>query len=180
MITLNDVLYKIPYQKYYLSSLLIDVKEKNMKCNMKNKILIFCEDPRSNISSIHAYFEFFFTMIPKEYTLGQVMSRVLISYTSIDTMIPFHHLRHDYMNCVLFTIGFNIKEILIYMPKQTFPFFRELKYYFFPQENDTCSICLEKKRVINVHKDKFHHYICLSCITRLQYPLCPLCRQLIL
>lgn len=180
MITLNNNLYTISYHKYYLSSLLIDVKEINMKCDMKNKILIFCENPRTNISSIHGYFEFFFTMIPKEYTLGQVMSRVVICYTSIDNVLPSHHIHYDYMNCVLFTIGFHIKEILIYMPKNSFPFFRELKYYFFPQEKDTCSICLEKKRVINVHKDRFYHYICLSCITQLQYPLCPLCRQMIL
>jgi len=171
VINLNDTFYQISFTKFYNSSLLINIEDYHILCLVKNKCMILIENPRTNIQYVHSYFEFFFEYIPESYTLGQIKSNILIIYNLGSNSF-------EYSSCILFTKGFLIKEILIYLPTREISYLRELKYFFYPHYLDICNICLEEnKKVINVHNDKYHHTFCLSCLLQLYYRVCPLCRK---
>jgi hypothetical protein len=166
---LNQDNYKIDCQKYYNPLLLIDVKKYNIKCNLTNTFWFYIENPRHNIDLVSGFFEFYFKNSPDEFTLGQVISKSMILYNKEKTNY------HDFMPCILFTSGFYLQEILIYLPIQNFLFFRELKYYFYKKIQTNCIICYEDKLCINVHDNHYEHCICMNCLLKLNNT-CPLCR----
>jgi hypothetical protein len=170
---LNKDKYVVSFSKFYNPLLLIDVKKYNMKCNLTNSFLFFIENPRSNIELVSGFFEFYFKSIPQDFTLGQVISKTLITYS--DTLYK----SHEFMPCILFTTGLYLQEILIYLPFQNFPFHRQLKVHFIDKIFDKCSICLENKNCINVHQNKYNHFICSDCILYIDNT-CPICRLSIL
>lgn len=168
---LNQIKYQIPFVKYYNPLLLIDVRSFNMKCQLTNTFMFFIENPRTNIDLVSGFFEFYFKSNPEDFTLGQVVSKALILYSSTSKDCEF-------MPCILFTSGFLLQEILIYLPSQTFSFHRELYYFFFPQTPFSCMVCLEQKLCYNVHNDSFEHMVCRDCLLCINSQ-CPLCRKTI-
>jgi len=170
---LNEDKYKVDYSKYYNPLLLIDVKKYNMKCNITNSFLFFIENPRTNIELVSGYFEFYFKNVPQEYTLGQVISKTLITYSESCKY------NQEFMPCILFTNGFFLQEILIYLPFQNFCFHRELKLKFLQKMEYKCAICLETKPCINLHQNTFNHCVCVDCALKIENT-CPLCRLSIL
>jgi len=182
-VMLNDKVYTIEFGKFYTPSLLIDVRKYNIECDMNNKFLFFIENPRVNIQLISGFFDFYFKTTPKTYMLGQVVSKILISYKTLDSIWEASdNIRNvvDFMPCVLFTKGLFLQEILIYMPFQRHFYLKELKYYFEPKLKGQCFICMEEEiPLINLHKDEFYHCVCTKCILKLDDE-CPLCRQSII
>lgn len=170
---LNKDNFKIECDKYYNPLLLIDVKPYQMKCTLTNSFWFFIENPRHNIDLVSGFFEFYFKNSPDDYTLGQVISKSMVLYNK--DRINYH----DFMPCILFTNGFFLQEILIYLPFHTFTFFRELKYTFLPIEYCECGVCFEETQCINVHDNQYHHCFCLQCILQL-HQVCPICRLSIL
>lgn len=166
---LNSNNYTVNYSKFYNPLILIDVKKYDMKCNLTNSFMFFIENPRTNIELVSGFFEFYFKTSPNDYTLGQVISKTLITYS--DSIMN----NHEFMPCILFTTGLYLQEILIYLPFQNFTFHRELKIKFLLKVNDKCSICLEDKECINVHQNQYHHAICSECIMKIDNT-CPVCR----
>ncbi|NDE13756.1 hypothetical protein EBZ80_02385 [bacterium] len=167
---LNSDKYRVEFQKFYNPILLVDVKKYQMKCEMNNSFLFFIENPRINIDLVSGFFEFYFRIRPQDFTLGQVMSKTLITYNTSRKNNP-----HEFMPCVLFTSGMYLQEILVYLPYQTFAFHRELVYHFVPRIDNQCSVCLEEKQCINVHDNVFNHCVCPTCLLRIE-PKCPVCR----
>jgi len=170
---LNTDNYIIDCPKYYHPLLLIDVKEHNIQCKLTNSFWFFIENPRHNIDLVSGFFEFYFKQKPEDYTLGQVISKTMILYNKDKIQ------SHDFMPCILFTSGFFLQEILIYLPAQSFSFFRELKYSFFQKQWSSCVICFEEKDCVNVHENHFNHCICLPCLLKMNH-LCPICRLAII
>jgi hypothetical protein len=170
---LNSDKFKVNYSKFYNPLLLIDVKKYQMKCNLKNSFLFFIENPRTNIELVSGFFEFYFKSAPQDFTLGQVISKTLITYSDSSKN------NHEFMPCILFTTGFYLQEILIYLPFQNFSFHRELKYRFLEKKEYKCAICLEDKMCVNVHSNDYNHCICTECILRID-SVCPICRLSIL
>lgn len=166
---LNSHKYKISFTKFYNPLLLIDVKKYQMKCELNNSFLFFIENPRTNIELVSGFFEFYFKNNPQEFTLGQVISKTLITYNDQKPNI------FEFMPCILFTTGFYLQEILIYLPFQSFPFHRELHYYFVEKMMYSCAICLEEKLCINVHQNIYNHCVCQECILKIE-SACPVCR----
>lgn len=179
-VMLNDKVFTIEFGRYYTPSLLIDVKSYNIQCELNNKFLFFIENPRVNIQLISGFFEFYFLTKPEEYMMGQVVSKILISYRTLDSVWEAtDSLQNvvDFMPCVLFTKGLVLQEILIYMPFHKPLYLKELKYYFAPKEAGQCVICLEDNHpVINLHQDEFQHCVCQPCILKIE-DRCPVCRQ---
>jgi hypothetical protein len=140
-----------------------------MKCNLTNSFLFFIENPRTNIELISGFFEFYFKQIPHDYTLGQVISKTLITYNDDISNC------YEFMPCILFTNGLYLQEILIYLPFQNFTFHKELKYHFVDKIDYQCSICLENKKCINLHNNQFYHCVCKDCILKMDN-FCPVCR----
>jgi hypothetical protein len=170
---LNHDKFKVNYSKFYNPLLLIDVKKYQMKCNLTNSFLFFIENPRSNIELVSGFFEFYFKTTPQDYTLGQVISKTLITYSDTSQN------NHEFMPCILFTMGLYLQEILIYLPFQNFSFHRELKYHFISKIDFQCSVCLEDKKCINVHQNQYNHCVCNECILKIENT-CPVCRLSIL
>lgn len=170
---LNKDKFRVHYSKFFNPLLLIDVKKYQMKCNMTNSFLFFIENPRSNIELVSGFFEFYFKNVPQDFTLGQVISKTLISYS--DTNLN----HHEFMPCIIFTTGLYIQEILIYLPFQSFTFHRELKYHFVEKMDFKCSVCLEDKPCINVHGNQYNHCVCTDCILKIE-DVCPVCRLTII
>ena len=166
---LNDEKYKVPFGKFYNPLLLIDVKALQMKCTMTNTFLFFIEHPRTNMELVSGFLEFYFKSAPDDFTLGQVVSKTMIFYSR------FRNSDCEFMPCILFTCGFFLQEILIYLPSQTFPFHRELKYHFLPKHPHKCAVCLESLDCYNVHQNHFDHMVCPQCLFRFP-PQCPVCR----
>jgi len=179
-VMLNDRVFTIDFSRFYTPLLLIDVKSHNIVCDMNNKFLFFIENPRANIQLISGFFDFYFKSEPEDYMLGQVVSKVLISYRTLDSVWEVNeNIRNvvDFMPCVLFTKGLVLQEMLIYMPFQKPTYIKELKYYFVPKVSGQCVICLDdKETLINLHQDDFMHCVCSECILKLETD-CPVCRQ---
>lgn len=170
---LNSDKYKISYSKFYNPLLLIDVKKYNMKCNLTNSFLFFIENPRTNIELVSGFFEFYFKNNPQEYTLGQVISKTLITYSDSCKN------NHEFMPCILFTTGLFLQEILIYLPFQNFVFHRELKLLNMDKVFMKCPVCLEEKQCINLHMNMYNHCVCKDCALKIENS-CPICRLTIL
>ena len=179
-VMLNERVYTIDYGRFYTPLLLIDVKSYDIRCDMNNKFLFFIENPRVNIQLISGYFDFYFKTKPEEYMMGQVVSKILISYRTLDSVWEASdNIRNvvDFLPCVLFTKGLLLQEMLIYMPFQKPLYLKELRYYFIPKESGQCVICMEDKDdLINVHQDDYHHVLCSGCLLKLENE-CPVCRQ---
>jgi hypothetical protein len=129
-----------------------------------------------NIELVSGFFEFYYTTIPSEDTLGQVLSKALITYKLEDEHSPAVT---DMTPCIIFTKGLKILELLIYMPTNELSYVKELLYYFVPKLQAECVICLDDKtNIINLHNDVYKHYVCVSCV--LKITRCPICRKDIL
>ena len=174
-VLLNYKMFSIPCPKYYLPLILIEVREYNMKCTLNNSIIFFMENPRTNIELISAFFEFYFEELPSSETQGQVSTKSMIVYRKVDDPTIQDPTLFEFIPCILFTQGSFIHQILIYLPVQILSYLRELKYMFLPRSLDTCSICLEEKKVINVHQNQYSHHCCLSCLLCIEKK-CPICR----
>lgn len=163
---INYQMFKIDFEKTYHPLYLIDLRHLNIMCKMSNTLMFFLENPKINIDLVSGFFEFYYRSVPSEETLGQILSKALITFSqTCQDMTP----------CVIFTKGLSILELLIYMPPNDFAYIRELKYFFFPRVNAECVICMEThNNVINIHQDRFNHYICLKCVVKITK--CPLCR----
>jgi hypothetical protein len=168
-IFLNGHSYFKDYYKVYNPVWTIDLKDQNMQCKKKNKLLFFCENPRSNIELIVGQLEFYFTFEPENNMIGQLCSTILINY-HIDKNIQ----NHVYENFIIFTEGYKITEMIIYFPVMNFPFLRQLKYYFYSKTTGRCDICFEEKHNI-VFVDEFHSF-CVDCVLQ-SSKTCPICRK---
>jgi len=174
---LNDKKFKVPFCKFYHPLLLIDVKPFQMLCNSRNSFLFFIENPRTNIDLVSGYFEFYFRSPPEDFTLGQVVNQSVILYSTMNSSPD-----SECMPCILFTMGYLLQEILIYLPTFSFPFHRELLYHFFPlHSSEQCVVCFEEVACYNVHeyKSEYRHMICHECVLRIKSE-CPLCRLCII
>lgn len=169
---INFKLYKIRFSKYWHSQYLIDLRSENIECKLNNVCMLFIENPRLNIELISGFFEFYFKTYPSEQTLGQVLTKVVITYKSGDRD---NKADTETMPCIIFTKGFQMLEILIYTPSIDITFLKELRISFLPKIDDHCTICLEKKdNIINLHQDHFKHYVCKDCLIKIDK--CPICR----
>ena len=169
LLFLNGRMYHKSFSKFHDPILSIDLGDLEMICEKKNELLFFCEEPRSNIALLVSRIEFYFTFAPDEEAIGQLSSTILINYH-----VDKNPRNHVYENCVIFTKGYKITEIIIYLPTHEFTFLRELKYHFYEKTVGYCTICFETKSNM-VHVDSFHQF-CLDCILK-TIPKCPLCRQ---
>lgn len=177
---LNNSFHNVEYSGFYKPLLLIDVRKNLVRCDLNNTIFFYVENPRTNIELISGYFEFYFHTSPQDFMLGQVISKSMISYRTTSSITSILQNHHEYLPCILFTKGFYIQEILIYMPIQNLPFLRELKYYWYARFTERCCVCLdEKDNIINVHQNAYHHLVCFNCLLRIE-PICPICRADIL
>lgn len=179
-VMLNETVFTIDFGRFYTPLLLIDVKDYHIKCDINNKFLFFIENPRVNIQLISGFFDFYFKSKPEDYMMGQVVSKILISYRTLDSVWEASdNIRNvvDFMPCVLFTKGLYLQEMLIYMPFQKPNYLKELKYYFLPKETGQCVICMDDKTdLINLHQNDFKHVVCSECILKIENE-CPVCRQ---
>jgi hypothetical protein len=179
---LNEKVYTIEFYRFHTPLLLIDVKSLDITCDLTNKFLFFIENPRVNIQVVSGFFDFYFKEKPDDYMLGQVVSKILISYRSIQSIWETSENYQgmiDFFPCVLFTKGLQLQEILIYMPFQKPTYLRELRMHFVPKMQGSCVICFEEgSKMINLHQDQFHHSVCMNCYMKLDNQ-CPMCRQLI-
>jgi hypothetical protein len=171
---INYRMYEVNYDKVYFPLYLIDLRVLDIRCEISNTFLFFIENPRVNIELVSGFFEFYYNTIPGDETLGQVLSKALITYrlgdeaNAVTEMTP----------CVIFTKGLKILELLIYMPTNDLVYIRELQYSFLPKLEAECVICMEdRKDVINIHQNNYEHYVCMSCV--LQIKKCPICREAI-
>jgi len=180
VLMVNDQMFMIPYSRFYTPLFLIDMKMFQVTCRMSNKLCFFIENPRTNIALVSGFFDFYFKKEPDEYMLGQVLSKAIMYYQVQDDgrrNLTCPTASVDFMPCVLFTKGFVIQELLIYLPFQKFMYLRELKQYFLPTVHGTCAVCLETKpKVINLHQNEFLHCLCNECLLKIGDD-CPVCRQ---
>ena len=167
---LNNDIYRVEFTKVYHPLFLIDLRPLNIHCKMNNFLLFFMENPRVNIDLLSGFFEFYYKTPPMEDSIGQVLSKTLVTYRSGDEPIV-----GEMTPCVIFTRGLQIVELLVYVPTSEFVFLRELRYHFMEKITDVCAICLEEnKGVIDVHQNGYHHYVCVLCLLKVNK--CPLCR----
>lgn len=170
---LNHNVFECEFTKFYNDIISINVEHLNMECEKHNKLIFFCENPRSNIELLISNVDFYFNH-DDDNTLGQITSHILINYC-----INRHHSYHQYEICVIFTRGYKIIEFLIYMPTYDKSFLRELQYHFYSKKEEFCDICYEiKPNIINVHENCEipKHSFCIDCILKTEQK-CPLCRQ---
>lgn len=169
---INYKLYKIKFLKYWHSQYLIDLRPENIECRINNVCMLFIENPRINIELISGFFEFYFRSVPMDHTLGQVLTKILITYKNGNSE---NKSETEMMPCIIFTRGLRILEILIYTPAANFTFLKELKIHFLPKIENYCLICYDKKEnIINLHKNNYNHFVCKDCL--LQIDKCPICR----
>jgi hypothetical protein len=177
---LNDKVYTIEFFRFHTPLLLIDVKKMNILCELTNKFLLFIENPRVNIQVISGFFDFYFKEKPDEFMMGQVVSKILISYRCIESLSQvrdFFQRTNDFFPCVLFLRGLQLQEILIYLPFHKPTFLRELRLHFIPKTSGACIICFEEgNQIVNLHQDQFMHIVCMTCLLKLDTQ-CPVCRQ---
>jgi hypothetical protein len=166
---LNGKFYEKKYTKFYTPVLSISLEDLNLECQERNKLIFFCEEPRTNISLLMSRIEFYFTYQQDYDVIGQLSSKVLINYN-----IDKNPNNQVYENCIIFTKGYKITEILVYLPTHELKFLRELVYHFYEKSSGLCDICFEKKTNM-VSVDKYHKF-CLDCILKTNKK-CPICRQ---
>ena len=168
---LNGIFYVKEYKKFYTPVLSVPLEDMNLQCQERNKLIFFCEDPRTNISLLMSRIEFYFTYQQDYDVIGQLSSKVLINYN-----IDKNPNNQVYENCIIFTKGYKITEILIYLPTHELKFLRELIYNFYQKSTGFCDICFEKKENM-VFVDNYHQF-CVDCILQMNKK-CPICRQAI-
>lgn len=169
----NYRMFCIDFAKFYHPLYLIDLRKMDLLCELENTFMFFIENPRVNIELVSGFFEFYYRSLPREESLGQVLSKAMITYRQEDDSYPAIT---EMTPCLIFTKGMRILEILIYMPTQELLYIREMRYYFLPKIEGECVICLEvKKDLINVHKDQYHHDVCVPCLVKIDR--CPVCRM---
>lgn len=136
----------------------------------KNKIILYIGDPRTNIDSLLYCSEFFFNKDINDDTLGQMESKMLVNYNTLQSFQ-----KNYYCKIFFLTKGTTIINIRIEMPEQNRTFMRELIYSKKKLFNDYCYICYEnKENIINLHNN---HNFCFDCILKLKHKKCPICRQ---
>jgi hypothetical protein len=163
-------MYEVNFDKIYFPLYLVDLRVLDIRCEISNTFLFFIENPRVNIELVSGFFEFYYNSIPGDETLGQVLSKALITYRLGEDAVT------DMSPCVIFTKGLKILELLIYMPTNDLVYIRELQYYFFPKVEAECVICMDdRKDVMDIHQNNFEHYVCMSCVLRIKK--CPVCRE---
>ena len=127
-------------------------------------------NPRTNIDLISGVFQFSFENKPESTELGQIQSNINFIY-NMDN--PNSKISYPF---ILFTEGYKIIEILLYMPcykKQNF--LKQIIYTQFPQTDGECIICFEQKKLVNLHKNHHQHEVCWDCLFKIYQ--CPLCRS---
>lgn len=146
----------------------------NIDCTQeKNKILIYCNDPRINIDSLLYCSDFIFNNEIIEDSYGQIISKMLLNYNYTSMKYKF-----DFVDINILTKGKLITNIIIFMPKNNKIFLRELLYLSYKRKEETCYICYEEKNnIIELHHN---HKFCLDCILKLKQKKCPICRDTIL
>jgi hypothetical protein len=163
-------MYEVNFDKIYFPLYLVDLRVLDIRCEISNTFLFFIENPRVNIELVSGFFEFYYNSIPGDETLGQVLSKALITYRLGEDAVT------EMSPCVIFTKGLKILELLIYMPTNDLVYIRELQYYFFPKVEAECVICMDdRKDVMDIHQNNFEHYVCMSCVLRIKK--CPVCRE---
>ena len=166
---LNGKMFETPFSKFYTSILSIDLQQEEMICQENNILLFFCENPRTNISLLISRIEFFFSYQANNNVIGQLSSKILVNYN-----VDKNPKNHVYENCIIFTKGYKITEIIIYLPEHNFPFLRQLVYHFYEKKREHCEICYETKDNV-VHVDDYHCF-CVDCILQTNRK-CPICRK---
>ena len=171
-IGLNYEWFHIVNVKYYRSILLINVVDQQMQCKKTNSITILMENPRTNIELVSAVFYFYFQDWPQTGSMGQVISKCTILYTTDNKQ------NQESFPCILFLKGQHLEEILVYLPVRPTDFLRELKYHFYPTRQGSCVVCLEDNTtVVNVHANDYAHEMCNDCLLKLKKRECPICRE---
>lgn len=169
---INYRMFHVDFTKYYHPLYLIDLRFMDMFCELNNTFMFFMENPRINIDLVSGFFEFCFRTTPPDESLGQVLSKAMITYRQDDAQ---EQCITEMTPCIIFTRGLKILELLIYMPLQEFRYLKELQYFFYPKTEAGCVICYERGNVINIHRDEFEHCVCMECLVRINQ--CPLCRM---
>jgi len=171
ILMINFDFYCIPLPTYYLPILVVECEPFNIRLVMLNHIIMFMNHPRTNIDSLSACFEFYFMENPStsQELSGQVISRCMVNYT---TRV------YDYIPCILYTRGFLLTQILIYLPIRKTIFLRELLFSTYPVLTGSCTTCMEDGiKIINVHRDRnYVHGLCKECLLRVGQR-CPVCRE---
>ena len=167
----NKTFLQIPDVPSYKNEFLLEV---DISCNkVKNKIILFGTDLRSNIDCIVYCSEFNFNEVIDENTEGQIASQMIVNYNvySVNGFFEYHPI-------TILTTGIKISGIIITLPTNNKLFLRELMYLQTPREKLECPVCYEtKENVVCVHDQ---HMFCLDCILKFKQSICPLCRQTIL
>jgi hypothetical protein len=93
-------------------------------------------------------------------------------------MVNYTHRVYDYIPCIMYTRGFFLTQILIYLPMRKTIFLRELLFLTYPIIRGACIACLEDEiDIINVHRDQdYVHGLCKGCLLKVG-PRCPVCRE---
>lgn len=167
----NGSLYSFQNIPFYKD--IVNIKTDIDCLEEKNKILIYCNDPRTNIDSLLYCTDFIFNNEMDEESYGQITSKMLINYYFTSIQYKF-----DCVDINILTKGRNITNIIIYMPENNKTFLRELLYLSYKRKEDNCFICYEdKNNIIPLH---YNHNFCLDCILKLKQKKCPICREDIL
>lgn len=167
----NGTLYNFKNVPFYKD--IVNISTEIDCTEEKNKILIYCNDPRINIDSLLYCTDFIFNNEMNEDSYGQIVSKMLLNYN-------FTTIKHkfDFIDVNILTKGKVITNIIIYMPENNKTFLRELLYLPYDRKEDICYICYEeKKNIIKLHHD---HKFCLDCILKCKQKKCPICRETIL
>ena len=164
----NNSLLQIDNVPFYQNEIYIKV---DLLCQKtKNKLILFCQCPRTNIDCMIYCSEFNFSDAIKEDTDGQIISKMMVNYNQTNSnpnSISYHKI-------ILKTVGSTLCGIIMYMPVHDKTFQRELLYQAFSRTTTECPICYERKHnCVAVHD---HHEVCLDCVLRLEKRECPLCR----
>ena len=163
----NDTFLHFENIPYYNDEVWIDL---NITCQKnKNRLILFCHSPRTNIDCILYCSEFQFSEEIDDRTDGQIVSQMVVNYNLENPETSF-----EYNQIVIMTHGNTLSGIVMNMPINDRTFLRELVYRTYTKVCKECPICYEtKSNCVAVHDD---HHFCLDCILKCKQKLCPLCR----
>ena len=165
----NNIFENCVYYKNYKDIFKIDLRDLNLIAEDNNILNFVCFYPRTNIKKITSYTNFFFRSEPEVDCAGQISSKCFIHYGDSED---------DYtiIDCDIYTVGYQLISLYIYLPKNNRSFLNELIYKFYPKITDECCICYETKtNIINIHQNEYKHFVCISCLVKIKN--CPICRE---
>ena len=131
-----------------------------------NDIILWSEDPRTNISNIMYISKIKFDpKVTSENCFGVLETEIFLCYSLYDIiLVPME----------IMTCGRKIIQFVIHFPVENRKFLREIQLLQKKTEEGVCPICYEAKDGI-IKVDAFHAF-CKSCLLQLENTSCPICR----